>query len=333
LEFPTHTSNYTSNNDLPRKTGMEFMLNKMILSGDYNQSGNAAATIPGLDLLFTNDLQNAAPQIANHATNSGSGVFSYNLGLNMIMYHDLILTGNGSAPLTISGQISSYYASSGLIKSGTSTVTLTANNNYTGDTTVEQGTLSMAQPNSNNQNSSVRIAASGATLNLTFGGTDTVEKLFIGGVQQPAGVYEAVGNPGGGTEISQITGTGTLTVTADPLTGYNGWSDANAPGQTAEQDHDFDHVQNGIEYFMGESGSGFTALPSPDGSGTVTWTMGPDYAGIYGTDYEIESSTPGLDNFQPVAIGDVVIVPGVSVAYTMPTATESLFVRLRVTPE
>ncbi|MEP4079556.1 sulfatase-like hydrolase/transferase [Haloferula sp.] len=330
LEFPVSSSNYTANNDLRRKTGLEFMLNQIILSGDFTTGSNRTATISGLDLIFTNNLNGTGPRIDIDATEGPGGAdFSYNINLDMIMYHDLTFGGDGETDLTVSGDVSQFFESRGLIKTGMSNVALTGARTYSGDTTVDEGTLTLGQVNGADDSASVHLAGSDATLHLSFGGIDTVEKLFIEGVQQPSGDYKA----GSATAVPQITGPGTLRVTADPPTGYNGWADENAPGQTAEQDHDLDRVQNGIEYFMGESGSGFTALPSPDGSGTVTWTMGPDYAGTYGTDFEIESSTPGLDNFQPVPISDVVIVPGVSVSYTMPTTAQSLFIRLLVNAE
>jgi hypothetical protein len=53
--------------------------------------------------------------------------------------------------------------------------------------TVNSATLSLGADNSCNKASTVSIAATGATLGLAFGGSDTVDKLFIGGVQQPAG--------------------------------------------------------------------------------------------------------------------------------------------------
>ena len=40
-------------------------------------------------------------------------------------------------------------------------------------------------------------------------------------------------------------------------------------------------VENGIEYFMGETGSSFTAMPGLDATNKVTWTMDPDYLGTY----------------------------------------------------
>jgi hypothetical protein len=63
---------------------------------------------------------------------------------------------------------------------------------------------------------------------------------------------------------------------------FTAWANANnATGQTPEQDHDNDGMPNGIEYFMGQSGSSFTAMPGLDGTNTVTWTMDPDYQGLW----------------------------------------------------
>ncbi|MGJ8642076.1 MAG: sulfatase-like hydrolase/transferase [Luteolibacter sp.] len=329
LEFPVFSSSYTANNDLRRKTGMEFMLNKLILSGTFNGSSDQAATIPGLDLIFTKDLQGKMPEIAIDAGKTGSGIFSFEIDLDLIMYHDLTLTGNGDAPVTINGKISQYFAPAGLIKNGTSTAFLTAANDYSGDTIVNGGLLSQAIPNTNNQSSSVRIAASGATLDLSFSGTDTVEKLFIGGIQQPAGVYKAAGSAASGTSIPQLTGTGTLTVTATPPSGFSAWVATNAPGQTLDQDHDGDGVENGIEYFMGASGNSFTTLPTPDATGQITWPIGANYTGVYETNYTIETS-PDLDKWTGVDSGDVIINPGSSVSYTLPSGAEKLFMRLSV---
>jgi hypothetical protein len=54
--------------------------------------------------------------------------------------------------------------------------------------------------------------AIGATVNLTYGGTQTINALFVGGVQQVPGVYGASAlNPSG-----VFTGTGTLTIVSGP---------------------------------------------------------------------------------------------------------------------
>lgn len=110
--------------------------------------------------------------------------------------------------------------------------------------------------------------------------------------------------------------------------GYAAWAVANAPGETMDMDHDDDGVQNGIEYFMGESGSGFTAMPVPDAIRTVSWTKGVAYPGAYGSDYVVETSTNLID-WDIVPIAEVVI--GTTVDYTIPTGTAQRFARLRVT--
>lgn len=124
-------------------------------------------------------------------------------------------------------------------------------------------------------------------------------------------------------------------VVSGPVAGYASWADANAPGQTMDQDHDGDGVDNGVEYFMGETDSSFTANPAPV-SGTVTWPMGADYTGVYGTDYEVQSSSDLVTWVQvPVGTVDntVTVYPGPtparSVVYDMPTGGKR-FVRLVV---
>lgn len=100
----------------------------------------------------------------------------------------------------------------GLIKNGAGTLTLSVASTYSGATTINEGTLSLSQPNTNNEGSDFTIA-SGATLDLAFTGTDTVKKLFIGGIWRSAGVYGALGSASPIIGIPQITGVGTLTVT------------------------------------------------------------------------------------------------------------------------
>ena len=125
-------------------------------------------------------------------------------------------------------------------------------------------------------------------------------------------------------------------VVNSPVVGYTSWANANgATGQTLDQDHDNDGVKNGVEYFMGQTGSTFTANPGPV-SGAVTWPMGATYTGTYGTDYEVQTSTDLVTWTQvPVGTGDntVTVNPGPSptrsVVYDMPTGGKR-FVRLVV---
>jgi autotransporter-associated beta strand protein len=117
-------------------------------------------------------------------------------------------TSNLTSGATVSGVIknSNLTTAAGLTKTGPGKLTLSAVNIYNGDTTVNSGTLQLNNVNTSNQNSTVTIAATGATLNLNFGTlTNTVDKLFIGTTQKDPGVY-------GSADISQITGTGKLKV-------------------------------------------------------------------------------------------------------------------------
>ena len=109
--------------------------------------------------------------------------------------------------------------------------------------------------------------------------------------------------------------------------GFVNWAAANAGGQSAGEDFDNNGVENGIEYFMGESGSTFTAMPGLNGSNTITWPMDTAYSGTY----EVQTS-PDLVNWTNV---DPRPMPsGGTLSYTLPTgaAGGKSFARLLVTP-
>lgn len=227
-----------------------------------------------------------------------------------------------------------------LTKTGTAKFTLLGSHEYTGNTSVSQGILSQEAPNTFNDASTVSIA-SDAFLNLDFdetGGpvTDTVDKLFIGGVQQPAGVYKANDNGTDvGTPTLRITGPGTLTVTSGPGSGgYDTWADDNAGGQGPELDFDNDGVRNGVEFFM-NSPAGFTANPQLNASNTITWPNGGNIlASEYGTQFVVQTSS-NLSTWADVPIGSLTTNsngPGGSLTYTL-TGPSPRFVRLSVTPD
>ena len=110
--------------------------------------------------------------------------------------------------------------------------------------------------------------------------------------------------------------------------GFGTWADANgATGQTPDQDHDNDCVQNGIEYFMGQTGSSFTPMPGLDETNTVSWPMDPTFSGTY----EVQTSTD-LDTWtnvdpRPSPVAGIL-------SYTLPLGAPGgmSFVRLLVTP-
>lgn len=234
-----------------------------------------------------------------------------------------IITNSGTLKtLTISGAAATSYAGAlsgalGLGKSGGGSQSLTGSLTYTGDTTVSQGVLSLASANASNDNSTITLATSGATLNLNFTGTDTVQKLIIGTTEMPAGVYEAINHPGNGIEIPQLTGSGTLTVTSGAaLPAYNSW--ATGKGLTTannakSDDPDNDGSNNLAEFAfngdpLGGSDPGFRLAAVEDtdgdtlkeltltlairnGSGSPVFSIAPSpTASVDGVTYTIEGS-------------------------------------------
>ena len=127
--------------------------------------------------------------------------------------------------------------------------------------------------------------------------------------------------------LGQLQRTAIVTVVfGEPAAGgFSDWSDANAPGQTADQDHDLDGVPNGVEYFMGETGSTFTINPGSV-AGTITWLKNAEYSGTY----QVQTS-PDLVSWTDVT--GSVVDDGSSVEYTIPTGMGKLFVRLVVVPD
>ena len=131
--------------------------------------------------------------------------------------------------------------------SGGGTLVLASAPTYTGNTSVDLGTLVLEQPGLDD-NSTVSIG-SGGTLRLDFPGSDTVGALMIDGVSQPDGAYNA------GHSSGRFAGGGILWVGdgASTPAGYANWA-ASFPGLTDTDpalDFDGDGLPTGIEYVVG----------------------------------------------------------------------------------
>ncbi|MCF7674221.1 MAG: Ig-like domain repeat protein [Akkermansiaceae bacterium] len=173
-------------------------------------------------------------------------------------------------------------------------------------------------------------ANTGYVIAADYGGGDRMREgddltgWGIHGIAELAGRFGGAGGEMPTDEWAVMVGPNFGT-TAAVGGGYTGWAAANAPGQTPEQDHDNDGVENGIEYFMGETGSSFTPMPGLDATNKVSWTMDPNFEGTY----EVQTS-PDLVTWTNV---DPKPVPsGGSLSYTLPTGMGKQFVRLLVTP-
>jgi autotransporter-associated beta strand protein len=235
-----------------------------------------------------------------------------------------------------------------VVKSGAAKQTLSGANSYSGNTTVTGGILSLGQVNSNNEASSVSITASaGAKLDLAFAGTDTVDSLFINGIQQPAGNYTSAHASGA------FTGIGTLQVVSGTA-GYASWKAINAPGvgpgTTPGEDYDGDGVSNGVEFVLGGSKdtNDLSLLPtisqsganmvfsfqrsqtSIDGTTTVAIEVSPDlisWPDSYNVPGPAQVNNPGVTVSKDTSAGFD------TVTLTVPRAPDiTKFARLVVTP-
>lgn len=92
---------------------------------------------------------------------------------------------------------------------------LSGNNAYTGDTTVEAGTLSITS--SFLDDSSAVLLNSGATLDLDFAGDDVIDDLSLDGVELPDGIYGATDGGMGYNVLAELAGGGFLNVGGVPF--------------------------------------------------------------------------------------------------------------------
>lgn len=154
-------------------------------------------------------------------TNAGSGytgtptytIDSGNATPGAVVLSSVVLAGDtsigGSGDISINAAVSESGGARFLTKLGSGTLALAAPA-YSGNTTVTSGKLSLGAPNASNNSSTVSIA-SGAVLELNFVGSDTVDKLFLAGVQQSAGTYTSAHSSGA------FQGSGSLVVTSSPV--------------------------------------------------------------------------------------------------------------------
>jgi fibronectin-binding autotransporter adhesin len=242
-------------------------------------------------------------------TGDGTGQINLNTGTNAELAGPIsgvanITTNSAGTNVIISGAIS---GTANVNVAGTSTLTLTGANDYSGNTTVSGGMLALGAANALPDASPVSIG--NATLNAaTF--TDTAGTLDVtstakinlgagaalafadssavnwtGGSLEITGTFVSGSSLRFGTTAGGLTDDQLLLITADGFTGFDlnaggyliateqlgfaAWQSANDTAGGPDADHDLDGVSNGIEFFLGgiADTTGFTSLPGVDEDG------------------------------------------------------------------
>lgn len=213
---------------------------------------SAPATIAMIGDVNFSPLDDAAAAIVNGNGAGSSGLIDLG-GVNRAWQ-----VSNGAAAVDLSVDVP--IVNGALTKSGAGTLAIGGASSYTGDTTVQEGILSV--DNSFLSDSADVYLSAGAVLDLTFGGDpDVVDSLFFDGVSQAAGIWGAVGS---GAQFSSplITGTGLLEVSTfvAPIPGdfnQNGAVDGDDLAQwegdygvNADSDADGDGDSDGFDFLV-----------------------------------------------------------------------------------
>jgi autotransporter-associated beta strand protein len=209
------------------------------MTGGTLQSNNGTSDPNGPQLEWNRSSVNTLAS-ANTATIAGRIRIRGDSGYTAVSFN--VADGAAATDLLLSAAITEASAGLGITKSGAGKMALTGSNNHSGLTTVNAGTLVVDTTGTLGTGSLIvnpgatfeirnpagaiadtaAIAVSGTgKLNLITGVAETVNRLFIDGVQQPAGTYTS--------SSSFITGPGSLIVTQGPVPGYGVWTSLN-PG-------------------------------------------------------------------------------------------------------
>jgi autotransporter-associated beta strand protein len=163
-------------------------------------------------------------------------------------------------PLALTGSI---LGTANVTKTGGNEVLIAAPT-YTGNTTVEAGTLTLESADLDDAGDI--IIESGAVLNLTHSDTDVVDTLLIGNTPATPGTWGSTSSTAANTDDTFFQGTGVLDVQnlAVAPSGYGVWAESfslTGDDALADADPDHDGIENAVERLIG----GDPTIPSQEG--------------------------------------------------------------------
>lgn len=239
----------------------------------------------GGTLRFTGTADATSNRVMNLAGTTGGATIDSSSPTNHRLYFTSAIgaSGLGDKTLTLTGTstgnnevgsaiVNSTGFKTAVTKTGTGKWILSGvTNSYTGDTSVNAGTLVIT--NALLANTADVNLTTGATLNLTFGGSDTINQLRIDGVIQSPGTWGGLASSAT-FKTALITGTGILNVGSgtaqEPYASWAGSHALSGPGYPFDADPDRDATANGFEWILGGNplASGASVLPQVSGDAT-----------------------------------------------------------------
>ncbi len=176
----------------------------------------------------------------------------------------------------------------------------------------------------------VRIDSAGVVFPETAGNNLILlsSAVSITGFNPASVSFDLTNFTGFGTWSAQQVGNDIVLAYTPGVGGYNAWSTTNAGGQSPVLDFDNDGVSNGIEYFMGQTGSSFTPNPAVV-NGKITWPKDPAFVGSFKIQVSDTLAANGWTDIVPPNASIDQTIPN-QVVFTVPSGDPKKFVRLAV---
>ena len=145
LTFRTKaTGDYTVTNDLDAAAGFAYMTSKInLITHPTPLSAAHTGTVGGLPVLMTKNLSGDGPEINLDATDATAGVFSFHVDLDIEVYDDLTIRGDGNQNFAFGGEIREFRDGRSITKTGSADAEFAGPISVTGTVDLQGGKVSL----------------------------------------------------------------------------------------------------------------------------------------------------------------------------------------------